>query len=473
MKKHNTNRKFRRWFGALTAAALSFMMLPLQGTAGWEDAKEIVSNHPITFGDVNDDGEVTVIDLIILQGVLHGHDNVTILAPWNADINDDGAVDVFDLALAKRIVLNGALPSDPTQPTEPTEPTDPPEQPVITEGRLYKMAGAVDPYAQITAFQTVLPEGWKLSMESSWNGNYSATWPGAELVTITSPDGKAWIRIQSPHQFTQDLLYLRSGASTADNTIYADYVDADKYIQTVVQSSFSDAELKKEYAEHPDTLEAMQEQTKYWAQYSYNTITFGGVYLMGVEDMQSSMSRRQYRLGSAYAEFSCAVNMYQYALAGSSLPSVITTHKIIWWVPYTIMYYAEDQAAFEQYFTDYEVITGNSCFTRQFYAMNEYVAARREYIELAARTESLNEWMTGVSANFFNDNYSSETSLSAQEQIFQAWDDYIKDENSYTLSDGSTLRLPNSVEAIAQSGDTLYVGTETGVPSGFDLLQPN
>jgi hypothetical protein len=137
------------------------------------------------------------------------------------------------------------------------------------------------------------------------------------------------------------------------------------------------------------------------------------------------------------------------------------------------MYYAEDPASFDTYYHDYEVITGNSYFTKEFYAMNEYVAARRAYIELAARTESQNEWMTGVSSEFFNEGYSSETSMSAQEQIFQAWDDYIKDENAYTFSDGTTVRVPNSIEAVAQNGDSVYFGSSDGVPSGYDILTAN
>ena len=145
-KQKHTNHYLRRSFGALIAAALSLMMLPLPATAINADDGRVERSIP---GDVNDDGEVTVIDLIILQGYLHGHDNVTILAPWNADINDDDEVDIFDLALAKRIVLYGA------QSTEPIEPTNP--QPSVTDGKLYQKIGLIDQYAGSTAFDGVLP----------------------------------------------------------------------------------------------------------------------------------------------------------------------------------------------------------------------------------------------------------------------------------------------------------------------------
>ena len=466
MKKQERKTTWLKFLNVMTAAALSLTMLPLHAAA--VDDKELIEQFRP--GDVNGDGEVTVIDLIILQGWLMGHDNVTMYAPWNADINGDDVIDIFDLAFAKRIVLAGD--STPL-PIEPTQPTDPDPVPVVTDGKLYQRVGAVDPFAQITAFQTLLPQGWTLDMQSSWTGNYSYTWPGAEVVTITSPDQKAFIRIQSPHQYSEDLLYGKTGASISDNTIFMAYLNADEYVQNAVLSAFSETTLTKDFEDNPEVLAAMQAQTQYYAQSTYDSLIFGNYYVAQIEDMQSTMCRQQYRSDDEAVEFSCAVNMYRYAAASTLLPTYVTSHYNIWWVPYTVMYYAEDPASFDAYYHDYEVITGNSYFTKEFYAMNEYVAARRAYIELAARTESQNEWMNGVSSEFFNDGYSSETSMSAQEQIFQAWDDYIKDENAYTFSDGTTVRVPNSIEAVAQNGDSVYFGSSDGVPSGYDILTAN
>ena len=448
----------------ITAAAISISTLLIAAGA------DVIAAGTAA-GDVNGDGEVTVVDLIVLQGYLHGHDNVTIYAPQNADINKDGEVDIFDLALAKRIVLKGGNTTLPIPPGK--DDPQPAELPPDTNGRLCQRVGAVDPYAQITAFQTLLPQGWTLEMQSSWTGNYSYTWPGAEVVTMTSPDGKAFIRIQSPHQYSEDLLYGKTGASISDNTIFAPYLNADQYVQSAVQSAFSGAMFTKDFDDNPDTLSAMQAQTQFYARSTYDSLTFGNYYVANIEDMQSTMCRQQYRSDTEAVEFSCAVNMYRYAAASTLLPTYVTSYYNIWWVPYTVMYYAEDAASFDKYYPDYEIITGNSCFTKEFYAMNEYVAARRAYIELAARTESQNEWMNGVSSEFFNDGYSSETSLSAQEQIFQAWDDYIRDENTYTFSDGSTLRVPNVFDTVAESSDSIYIGDSTGVPSGYDVLTAN
>jgi len=63
--------------------------------------------------------------------------------------------------------------------------------------------------------------------------------------------------------------------------------------------------------------------------------------------------------------------------------------------------------------------------------------------------------------------------METQERVMQAWDEYIKDENSYSLSDGSTLHVPTSVDTVAQNGDSVYFGTSGGVPSGYDILTAN
>ena len=439
--------KRRKLFSALTSAAICLSLL------SWQTATQVTAAG-IATGDVNGDGAFNVSDVVLLQKWLLAVPD-THLENWRAaNFCEDERLDVFDLCLMKRELLGQTVP-------------------LVKEGKLYQRVGAVDPYAQITVFQTLLPEGWTLNMVSSWTGNYSYTWPGTEVITMTSPDGKGFIRIQSPRQYSEDLMYGKTGARISDNTIYAPYLNADQYVQNAVQSAFSDTTLTKDFEDNPDVLSAMQTQTQYYAQTTYDKLTFGNYYVVSIQDMQSTMCRQQYRSDAEAVEFSCAVNMYKYAAASTLMPTNVTSYYNIWWVPYTVMYYAEDPASFDKYYSDYEVITGNSCFTKEFYAMNEYVAARREYIELAARTESQNEWMNGVSSEFFNEGYSSETSLSAQEQIFQAWDDYIKDENAYTFSDGSTVRVPNSIEAVAQNGDSVYFGSSVGVPSGYDILTAN
>lgn len=56
-------------------------------------------------GDINQDGKVTTVDLVMLCRYLHTLQSFTMTQFIAADINSDGAVDVFDMALLKRILL--------------------------------------------------------------------------------------------------------------------------------------------------------------------------------------------------------------------------------------------------------------------------------------------------------------------------------------------------------------------------------
>ncbi len=359
-KQKHTNHYLRRSFGALIAAALSMMMLPLPATAINASADDGRVERSIP-GDVNDDGEVTVIDLIILQGYLHGHDNVTILAPWNADINDDDEVDIFDLALAKRIVLYGAQPAEPTEPTEPTDP-----QPSVTDGKLYQMIGLIDQYAGITAFEGVLPEGWTVQMQSNWN-NINAL-PGQEIVTFVSPDGKASVTIESPQIYEQgsDRGY---GADISNFIMLAPYMDASTFIQNYVQKTYPDAELIRNLEISDEQKKGIDEFTEYYATGGINTALQYCRYPITSYGAEGTIARQQFRLGNGYGEFCSAISAYQYTYTKVML-SVTET----WWQTLnSVLYTAEDQASFEQYYDDYEIITTNGYFTAAFISAEAYV----------------------------------------------------------------------------------------------------
>ena len=155
--------KRQKLFSALTSAAMCLSLLSGQ------TAVRVTAAGTVT-GDVNGDGAFNVSDVVLLQKWLLAVPD-THLENWRAaNFYEDERLDVFDLCLMKRELLGQTVPP-------------------VTEGKLYQRVGAVDPYAQITVFQTLLPEGWTLDMASSWTGNYSYTWPGVEVITMTSTPG--------------------------------------------------------------------------------------------------------------------------------------------------------------------------------------------------------------------------------------------------------------------------------------------
>ena len=57
-------------------------------------------------GDVSGDGELTVIDVILLQKWLHAVPN-TRLTNWKAaDLTQDNIINIYDLILLKKLILN-------------------------------------------------------------------------------------------------------------------------------------------------------------------------------------------------------------------------------------------------------------------------------------------------------------------------------------------------------------------------------
>ncbi len=61
------------------------------------------SPQPVT-GDINGDGNVTIIDAVLLQKFISAAETLNSISPIAADVNSDGKVNVFDLAAIKGLI---------------------------------------------------------------------------------------------------------------------------------------------------------------------------------------------------------------------------------------------------------------------------------------------------------------------------------------------------------------------------------
>lgn len=64
------------------------------------------SSPEATLGDLNADGEISVLDILTLQKYLLGKESFSEATWKNADMNSDGIVNIYDLILLKQAVLN-------------------------------------------------------------------------------------------------------------------------------------------------------------------------------------------------------------------------------------------------------------------------------------------------------------------------------------------------------------------------------
>ena len=429
--------KRRKLFSALTSAAICLSLLSGQ------TATQVTAAGTAT-GDVNGDGAFNVSDVVLLQKWLLAVPD-THLENWRAaNFCEDERLDVFDLCLMKRELLGQIVPP-------------------ITDGKLYQQIGLVDPYADVVAYQGLLPEGWTVQMQSGWG--LINPLPGQEIVSFVSPDGRASISIASP-QIYEEASDRGYGANVSDFITFVPYMNASSYIDYYVQNSYVNA-VGLGDVDTADQQAGIDAFTEVYATNGINTALQYCRYPITGYGSEGTVARRQYQLGEGYGEFSCAVSAYQY-----SYTKVMLNITETWWqLLNSVAYTASDKEAFEQYYNDYEVIVANGYFTSGLVSAEAYVIQQIYNTVTEQRTEERIRELTGGYSTSGTEITSSD--METQDLIMQAWDDYIKDQDTYSLSDGSTLHVPTSVDTVAQNGDSVYFGTKGSVPIGYDILTAN
>lgn len=353
-------------------------------------------------------------------------------------------------------------------PGDITEIVD--ENPIsVTDGTLYNKVSLMDSNARIVAFEGLIPQGWTANIESNWQV-VSSDCPGVETVTLVSPDGNASIVIDSQQVFAENSQYAE-GVNYDYYTTYLHYMDADTFVQYYMDSAYpGNNTLIADLEDDADLLQSANDCTDIFVQYAtqnsewINTMGYGLSY--SVTAVPATMSKRQYQVGSEYLEGSCVI---------MATDSVLTSQYVApnktrtWRIPYSIVYKASDKETFDKYYDEYSFIVANSHFTTDYYALVEYVSscivnsyAQYYNAKSQASLQAMNDYI--------DSNYSSTSSASTNEKVMEMWDDYINEVDKYDTLDGSSIKTSMYNETVAQNGDTFYVGSKTGIPSGFTEL---
>ena len=170
--------------------------------------------------------------------------------------------------------------------------------------------------------------------------------------------------------------------------------------------------------------------------------------------------------GDTYYEASTCVSMISTNLT-SNISSLLNSRAIQWYMPYVIIYEAKDKDTFDKYYDDYNFIRTNASFTKDYYAMIEYVssAITNAYTSYYA---SKSQAALDATNSYIDSNYSSESSSSTQDKVREMWDDVIKEQDKYTLEDGTTIKTSIHNDTVAQNGNEIYIGSKAGIPEGFN-----
>lgn len=335
------------------------------------------------------------------------------------------------------------------------------------QGKYYNMVSLVDTYANVVVFKGLLPSGWTAMVSSNYQV-ISPDYPVLESVSITSPDGKANIYIDSQQQYCESSS-MGEGASLEYYTTYLHYMTADEFVQYFMDYAYPGATLTKTLQNDTDILDQARQFQKIKAQNSRNnmaTIT-GNAYTYNITEGQVTMSKKQYKTSTnSYIEGSCVIVPFTSTL-GSQYYTLTNTY---WEIPYSIVYEAADKASFDKYYDDYNFIIANSQFTQDCYALVEYVSsciANVKSAEAAAKSKASLDAMN----SYIESNYSSTSSASTNEKVMQMWDDYINEVDSYNTLDGGTIKTSMYNDIVAQNGDQFFIGSSTSdIPYGFKEL---
>ncbi len=108
-------------FQITNAEASTYQGNPINITPSRNELKVIVRNRVGFYGDVNGDGCLDILDILLIVDHIIGKDSLegesflrADLAPWivgNSEPNPDGLVNVQDLSLLQNIILTGVYPS--------------------------------------------------------------------------------------------------------------------------------------------------------------------------------------------------------------------------------------------------------------------------------------------------------------------------------------------------------------------------
>ena len=338
------------------------------------------------------------------------------------------------------------------------------------KGTMYYRISLNDTVNGVGVFETILPEGWRYAIESRWDV-VSSSVPGLETVMLSSPDARASILIRSQEGYVENKKY-NEGINKDYYTTYLHYMDASSYLEYYVNSHYQGASYLKDMEIDDNILNQLKELNnikleigKRDAQ-TINSVTPDAQ--VSISDHGVSSAKKQYQYGSNVIEISSSVSSLQTNLV-SKLSPLLNSEAIDWLIPYTIVFQAEDEEAFQQYYDTYNFIIANSHFTTNYYAMVEYVSSYIVNLVTSIYAERAKAALEATN-QYIDSHYSSTSSQSTNDKIMEMWDDVIKEEDKYQLEDGSYLKTSIFNDVVAQNGDEIYIGDKAGVPIGFDIL---
>lgn len=177
---------------------------------------------------------------------------------------------------------------------------------------------------------------------------------------------------------------------------------------------------------------------------------------MRAEAVDATVCRRQYQVGDGRVETMVADYAFNQIIEG-----YLRQEYLHWFVPYSIVFAAQSEQAFETYHDTYETIIANSFFTPQYFSAESYVSSVRAAKAMEAKN---------AASQFSSSGYESPDANSNSRSVAEQWDDVIREVDTYQTLDGNYVQVSTGSDVVAQDGDQFYVGPSNSVPPGFTQL---
>lgn len=331
----------------------------------------------------------------------------------------------------------------------------------------YVLTSIVDEDSQATVARCYAPQNYSIWTQTLWWGTGKWQSPSSPIqvqIVATSADEQCQMAYLSGVSYAYSEQQYREGDLYYGISAMLTPMYASEYADFMMQQLLPGITLTFE-EEQPGTDEQVQWLTEQ-AQQLYDYMNQGGGSAAGVtiDGTVCTAADRTYSFvyeGTPYrANIITCTNIIQITQISGALSCTFYN----WGSPYTYVYWApEDQ--YEEGKVSFDLFAANTSVSDAFsIAVGNLSTELTSEIALGHSTTT-NDVVSGLSSEMSSaeDTYSDER-----------FTDYILSQNSYTTSDGSVIKVPNSYDYVYEGDDgSIYVSNSADGPAGSTRLSGN
>lgn len=344
-----------------------------------------------------------------------------------------------------------------------------------------------DPQTNVAVMSVLVPDGWSTSCYVDWQTYVNEKIPGRAFVELRSPDNDISILYASKTIFVQDNsdTYVGNYHRSVEKLMTElNYMNAQDYTQHMLELSQISMKTSTEEYIDPDRQNKMK-NTAYESgliMCDYLDKTVGALYRnssMGYSLNLTDYDGRTYIQHGisningmeCYTETICEEYMYETTLTttiGAELVGYFNSNQIIKsWEPYlfTMANFSDEQTYIDNRDL-YRFLASNMILCKDFLYLNEVLGS--QYVQMATQY------------NIEITNYAHDIMMQYQQETMQqedAWvknfSDYIYDQTTYTMSDGSEVAVPNSADYVYSDGNNVVWSSSAMYEPGPEYTRIN